>query len=376
MKRIYNHKQFINRVKELVGDAYIFTGVYVRSSEHMTVIHNACGYSYSVTPNVFLRGRRCPKCFEKRRGKSRNKGNEKYIHEVFEQVGNEYTVLSEYINDRTPITLIHHTCGNQITMQAGSFIRGTRCKKCSFKILGEKNRKTHDDFVLEVKSLVGNEYTVVGQYEMNKSKIEIRHNTCDQTWFPTANNFLRGSRCDHCFGKHTKTTEKFKCEVFELVGNEYSVLGEYEKSLKGIEMIHNDCGYIWNPRPNDFLSNGSRCPICSNLGESKGVQRIIQFFEASGIDYKREVRFKDCRNIKPLPFDFMLKVNGDILLVEYDGQQHFIANRAWGGEKTLRETQKRDKIKTNYCIANKIALIRIPYWDYDETEAILEKVLS
>lgn len=376
MQRIYNHKQFVTKVDELVGDEYTFTSVYEKSSKHMTVIHNYCGYTYSVTPNVFLRGRRCPKCFEKRRGRSRNKGHNRYIKEVFEKAGNNYTVLSNYINDRSPITLIHHTCGSEITLQAGSFIRGTRCKQCSSKIMGEKHRKIHDEFVSQVNALVGDEYTVLGQYEMNKSKVEIKHNACGQTWFPTPNNFLRGARCKHCFGKHVKTTEEFKNEVLEVVGNEYSVLGDYEKALGNIEMIHNKCGYRWKPRPNDFLNNSSRCPRCSNLGDSKGVKRIVAFLENAGVNYKREVRFEDCRNIKPLPFDFMLEVNGEMVLVEYDGQQHYKVNKSGGGDKALKEIQERDKIKTNFCIANNIKLIRIPYWDFDKIEAILEQALT
>jgi hypothetical protein len=51
-------------------------------------------------------------------------------------------------------------------------------------------------------------------------------------------------------------------------------------------------------------------------------------------------------------------------LIEYDGQQHFEANpspKSWNTEANLIETQKRDKIKNDWCVNNNIILIRIPY---------------
>ena len=49
-----------------------------------------------------------------------------------------------------------------------------------------------------------------------------------------------------------KTTEKFKEEVYNLVKDEYTVLGEYLACNKKIEMKHNTCGYIYSVRPSSF----------------------------------------------------------------------------------------------------------------------------
>ena len=43
-------------------------------------------------------------------------------------------------------------------------------------------RKTHEEFVKEVELLVGDEYTVLGQYTNNKNKILMRHNTVYRDW--------------------------------------------------------------------------------------------------------------------------------------------------------------------------------------------------
>ena len=50
----------------------------------------------------------------------------------------------------------------------------------------------------------------------------------------------------------------FKNDVMELVGNEYTVMGDYINNKTKITMIHNKCGYHWYVQPSHFLS-GSRC---------------------------------------------------------------------------------------------------------------------
>jgi len=61
-------------------------------------------------------------------------------------------------------------------------------------------------------------------------------------------------------------------------------------------------------------------------------------------------------NNNKLPFDFYL--NDYNICIEYDGQHHFQIISKYGGEEFL---QNHDIIKTNWCLENKINLIRIPY---------------
>ena len=44
--------------------------------------------------------------------------------------------------------------------------------------------------------------------------------------------------------------------------------------------------------------------------------------------------------------------------------------------QNLLDQQKRDEIKTKYCIDKNIPLIRIPYWEYDNIENILARELG
>ena len=45
-------------------------------------------------------------------------------------------------------------------------------------------------------------------------------------------------------------------------------------------------------------------------------------------------------------------------------------------EQTFQETQKRDKIKNRYCEQNQINLLRIPYWEKENIETIINNHLQ
>ena len=64
-----------------------------------------------------------------------------------------------------------------------------------------------------------------------------------------------------------------------------------------------------------------------------------------------------------LKFDFaVFDSNGQLsYLIEYDGEQHFKAIEAWGGEEKLQIQKERDERKNIYCKEQGIPLIRIPY---------------
>lgn len=59
-----------------------------------------------------------------------------------------------------------------------------------------------------------------------------------------------------------KTQEEFEKEVYDLVGDEYKVLGEYKSTHTKIKMLHTKCGNEFDMSPSDFL-RGNRCPFCS-----------------------------------------------------------------------------------------------------------------
>lgn len=131
------------------------------------------------------------------------------------------------------------------------------------------------------------------------------------------------------------------------------------------------CNHTWITKPH-YLMYGSGCPICHS---SKGENRISNFLKLKDIDFQQQKRFTNCRNKKPLPFDFYLKDFN--LCIEYDGAQHFeFIEGLHKEEKNFYESLYRDQIKTNYCKDNNINLLRIAYTDYENIETIIENKLE
>jgi hypothetical protein len=60
--------------------------------------------------------------------------------------------------------------------------------------------------------------------------------------------------------------------------------------------------------------------------------------------------------------------------IEYQGQQHFHAIDAWGGEEALEKLQERDLIKKELCLIHGVKLIEIDYTEPLTYDYIKSKV--
>jgi hypothetical protein len=134
-------------------------------------------------------------------------------------------------------------------------------------------------------------------------------------------------------------------------------------------------GHEWKTTPAK-RSIGRGCPECSS--KSNGEKRIREFLIKYNIKFIPEYTNNLCRHIHPLSFDFAILDDSDnlLLLIEYDGIQHFESVKHFGGEKALKQNKIRDEIKNTYCKDNNIHLVRIPYWDFNNIENILKEKLS
>jgi len=126
----------------------------------------------------------------------------------------------------------------------------------------------HNKFVNSVCELVGDEYSVLGEYKTTKTKILMKHNICKYEWHVRPSNFLRGHRCPKCMQEKVnkklfKTHNKFAEQLYNLIGNEYVILNKYTGYNKKILIKHEKCGYKYEVTPECILK-GKRCPKCAN----------------------------------------------------------------------------------------------------------------
>lgn len=118
---------------------------------------------------------------------------------------------------------------------------------------------------------------------------------------------------------------------------------------------------------------------CSNHNVSIQEEKIIKLLDELLVIYERQYKFDDCLGVngKHLRFDFAIFKNDSLLLLlEYDGEQHFHAYDYWGGEEGLTYRQESDRIKDEYCKSLDIKLIRIPYWEKKNIEEIILRTVN
>lgn len=277
-----------------------------------------CGCEYETSFAVLMSGRKiltkdaCPHCAGKKASEvSKNKRAGKYIgmaREICNRYG--YTLLTTE-NDYTNVKMdAHFICpkhGEQI-MMLDNLIHGHRCIDCSYEERGN-NLKNDIDYVKEcIESVNGNKLLNPEDYK--------------------------------------------------------------DTTMRNLDILCS-CGNVFTTSFSNYTKYGvNTCYSCS-CKESVGEKRIREFLESCSINFEQEKRFDDCRDVKPLPFDFYLPNYN--MIIEFDGQHHFeeIHNR------TDYETTKRhDSIKNKYCENNNINLLRIPYWEGNHIKEILTKELN
>ena len=337
--------EFKKEVFDLVGDEYTFLDSYQGTHVKIEVKHNECGHIYEVMPSNFFRGKRCPYCSGKMR-----KTDAQFKQEVSTLVGNEYEFLEPYVNSHTKIKVKHNTCGKVYKVEPNSFLQGHRCPYCYGSI-----KKTDTQFKQEVKNLVGDEYTFLDNYVNDGSKLKVKHNKCGNIYKVTPSHFFEGTRCPYCYGNFKKTNVQFKCEVYSLVGNEYTFLDQYVDRKTKLRVKHNKCNNIYEVTPGNFFT-GYRCPYCNS---PKGETLITKILNNLNIHFEYQKTFNDLKDTQPLSYDFFISSQG--ILIEYQGRQHYEPVDHFGGEDQFKIQRKHDKIKADYAKSHNYNLIDIPY---------------
>ena len=182
------------------------------------------------------------------------------------------------------------------------------------------------------------------------------------------------------YQNHLKSGASTSCgcsKIEDLEGQMFGFLEpikiDWERSGKGHSAYWLcKCHKCNNPElksiPAASLKNGhsTTCGCISNF--SKGEEKIEQILKDNNIFYQKQYIFDDCRgkNNAPLKFDFYIRFNEKIYLIEYQGIQHFKVIEGWGGEEGLNIRQERDKKKRDYCNEKNLTLIEISYKDFNK----------
>lgn len=367
------HEEFIKLMEEAHPNIEVL-GTYKTAKTKIKVRCKICGHKWEAFPSSLLQGYGCLKC----KIIKRTKTHEQFMQELHEvnPHANNIQVLGTYVKGKTKLKVRCKVCGHEWETIPNNLLQGHGCPKCGKKQSIQKQTKTHDQFIKELQE-INPDIEVLGTYVNNSTKILCKCKVCGHIWEVVPNSLLRGSGCPKCgikiiTQKNTETYEEFmeKFNTKNTHAKDIEILGTYVNSQTKILCRCRKDEYEWETRPASLLQ-GYGCPKCSI---SKGEKRVAQYLQDNNISYISQYKFNDCRFKLPLPFDFYLPQYNTC--IEYDGDFHYKIIKNLGGVDGLIDTKIRDTVKNIYCENNNITLIRIPYWDYDNIEKILDAVIK
>lgn len=333
----------------LVGD---YGGVY-----KVTDIQcNRCGFVIdNKTPLQFEQSPLCPIC------DSQVKQTEKsFMWRLQNMYGNQYTLLSSFVNVDTIVYLYHRGCGHVTKMLPATILSGSQCRYCygtdKLGLIGLYKQVHSANKDLELLS-----------GSIARNKVVVRYLSCGHTRKDLINSIKERPYCLTCYKKSDRRKRALKfvknIKEYGLV----SLRSMYISQSHDVTVQCNNCGYTWNTNP-EPLVKGHGCPECSS---SRGEAMIAKILDKYHIAYEYPKKFEDLRAKRLLHYDFYLPEYN--VLIEYQGKQHYESVNYFGGEKRFKYQQKHDQMKRNYARKHGYKLIEIPYTI--NTEEDIEKCL-
>lgn len=361
------NKPTIEEIKKFVYEnqpnIIILSSEYVKAKNHLDCKCLVCNHKWGVNWSNLSQGRGCPKCANVIRY------DFKYIKNKIESMYSNVKLSStEYTNVDSKLRV--KCCIHDYEWESSYYslvVNGNGCPICnkSSKILNItiiKARLKEINPIIEILSTV-----YINSTEKLKCKCLIDNNIFHTNW----SNLSQGRGCPKC-SNHEKLDINEVVERLKDINPNINIISrEYDNSDTKITYSCKKCNNIWKAKWRD-LSQGSGCPKCKmSRGETK-IEAVLSKFN---VNREIQQKYLDLKGLeRGLSYDFYLKDYN--LLIEFQGKQHEMPVKHFGGEKQFIKQQEYDKRKREYALNNNIGLLEIWYCDYDNIEEILKRELN
>ena len=377
-KRRSNINEFIAKARKIHGNKYDYgLSNYVKSSQKIKIYCNSCKKYFFQTPNKHLEGNGCPYCAGK------YTTTDEFIKKSVETHGNKYSYdKTKYINSNTRVKIFCKKCKKYFKQLPSVHLSGRGCPVCARQIIKQKLLSTTEEFIKKACRQHGDKYNydqII--YKGCKIKIKIFCKKCKKYFEQTPSDHVQGYGCPYCakqrrIKKQTSTVEEFIKKARKQHNDKYDYSQvNYINSNTCVKIFCKKCKKYFEQIPYNHLK-GLGCPFCK---QSKGEIFIHDWLNLHDINFISQKRFKDCKDRKPLPFDFYLPDHNTC--IEFQGEQHYnsiffdiVYKSKIKGVEKFKRLKNHDKIKKQYCKNKKIKLLEIKY--NDDIEARLNEILK
>ncbi len=363
--------EFVNKANKIHGNRYTYDPTsYTKATSKVRINCNVHG-QFQMIGSMHLAGQKCRKCsIDDRLEGSKIIRKLKFIEDSLKIHKGKYKYdMVEYVNSKTKVNIKCEECGLIFSQVPSDHVRGIGCPNCA-----GNNKMTTDEFILKATKVHGNKYEYDKTiYTKTANKIIV---TCKihGDFHSTPNMILSGNGCPRCGLISSNEAKKYdtkrfinKAKAVHLDLYDYSQVDYIESNIK-VKIICKKHNQVFEQTPSNHL-RGAGCPIC-NL--SKGELKILNYLKKHNIKYEPQYKFPDCRDKYPLPFDFMVEINGVRRCIEFQGGQHYHPVNRFGGKKAFDALVKRDAIKKKYCEDHSIPLLIVDYRELSKIDGILQ----
>lgn len=387
------HEQFVEKFNASNNKNIQICSQYICSSEPIHVQCLDCNYEWDTKPQNLLYNHGCPKC-----GNSLKKTTETFFNELDERFPGKYRLVGEYVNCNTKITVQCNICKYIWDVNPSSLLNNGGCPNC-FKLhqseivraakLNSENCFANGDQKLlsEWQYCVDSPSLSPQDFACGSSLISHwKCSVCGHEWDASVNNRTNGHGCPSCTNKKKRTHDEFLSDIADML-DRIEVLEEYRASDKPIKVRCINCGHEWSPVARSLL-NGCGCRVCSLANQTSSLQRLVVNYLKDKIQqeplHEDECTLK-CYNPttgRLLPFDNEVNVDGQKLIIEVHGMQHYVATgfvkmsaEKLGvlSEELFEYNQWKDAYKKQFAIEHGYMYLEIPYWT-EKNEAYKEMI--
>lgn len=221
------------------------------------------------------------------------------MKDVYDRLGSNYEVLSEYPGGHGKVKMKHFECGTIFEKNVHDIIsKSSGCPYCN----GSRPLKYNEEWV---KKNTKFPYSYVSGYVGMKTKCIFHCDKCNTDFLQYPSRLIN----EKIYGCNCSPTKKLSHQDFlDLLGEEtqkeYEVLEEYKNIDTPIKFKHNNCNTIFELSPYKFIyqHNKKYCPICY-YKKSHGEILIYKFLCEFNYEFQKEFIFPDLPNLR---FDFFL----------------------------------------------------------------------
>lgn len=302
------------------------------------------------------------------------RGSDVVIKHSFDEFNNllrekfpkEKIKIIRYNGSSKPGIIYYSLCKKQHYIYRMSILlKDTRKNYCPKCFLSKYNEKA-------IKECVKNkdiEFIKIGYcYKNRKPTIIYQCKYCKGINEKPSIEFLKYSNCIYCSKNGKRTNTKGFNTKLKLNNLPYKIVSNYNGARKKAVFRREYCQTIFETYPDDIITGHTGCPVCSKKN-SKGEQRIIDYFNEKGIQFTKEKTFEWSKRKR---YDFY--VSDVKLLIEFQGIQLFkTVNDYW---LPFEQQKEIDTFKRIAAIENGYNYLSINYFDFERIPNILAQRLS